>query len=505
MITVVISTRKKEEAYLTRISETAGTQVEILCYENNNQYSLTEVYNKGLSESTNDIVIFMHDDLLFEGNSRWGQKIEQAFESSEYGILGKAGTTHFPKSARWWEDAGAMCGRVYHQQLHPKTGKLVRWASEYSGHLGNNIAPVVVVDGLFFAVHKQRIKHQFDESIKGFHMYDIDFCLANYLDGVKIGVMFNFDIIHKSIGETNQEWEMNRVKVAEKYVGKIPLHSEVELFYENKQVKFKKKKENLPMVSIIVPTKGRLDLVMALTTSIARTIYPNYEFILADTGSNDEEKAQLQYHIRELKLQNIMNARMVEYDYYNFAKINNDVVRNHIDPKSELILFCNNDIVLQNDCLSMMVNTYLENHHNCGTVGARLHFEDNKIQHSGVFIGKTKTSHIRVGHIGYKTAYQLKNVTYNVFGNTAALMLISRSLFEKIGCFNEQYDGCFEDVELNIECLIRKCKNYLVGEAVAYHLESQTRTDTIAQSDYDKLTDFAKKNIEKISEHVVEI
>ena len=34
-------------------------------YENPNGVSLTKIYNKGLSESTNDIVVFCHDDIIF--------------------------------------------------------------------------------------------------------------------------------------------------------------------------------------------------------------------------------------------------------------------------------------------------------------------------------------------------------------------------------------------------------------------------------------------------------
>jgi GT2 family glycosyltransferase len=514
MITVVISTRKTEEDYLKRIRESAGVDVQILCYENNREYSLTQLYNRGLDEAKNDIVVFMHDDLILEKNSRWGLKLQKAFDTYPFGILGKAGTTIMRESAKWWEDAGSMVGKVYHQAFHPKQQKIVKWASEYSFNISNNIIPVVAVDGLFFAVHKGRIKKRFDETIEGFHMYDIDFCLNNHLEGVKIGVVFDFDITHKSIGETNQEWEMNRVKVSQKYAGRLPTNVGVELFYDAKEVKLKKKKENQPWVSVVVPTKGKVELITQLLESICdKTTYTNYEVIIADTGSTDDEKKQIKQLILYHDAMTINNqwkksmiVRLVEYDYYNFAKINNDVVRNHLNPKSELVVFCNNDIVFINDCLTLMVQTYLENRPTCGTIGARLHFQDNLLQHAGIFIGRTKkTRHIRAGHIGYKTGYQYKNQPYQVIGNTAALMLVSRTLFNKIGGFNETYDGCFEDVELNLEMLVRNCKNILCGNAVAYHLESQTRDGSILQTDYDKLTEYANKHSDAIDRYVIEI
>jgi GT2 family glycosyltransferase len=376
----------------------------------------------------------------------------------------------------------------------------VKWLSEYSGNFGENIVPVTVVDGLIFGVNKQKIKARFDETIKGFHMYDIDFCIANFLGGVKIGVLFNFNITHKSIGQTNQEWETNRYQVANKYDGKLPLSVDPVLFAEKRNVKIKKQ----PFVSIIIPTKGKVELVYNLLTSIKKTSYQNYEVIIADTGSIEKEKNSLKEMIMDMATIKEINVRMVEYDYYHFAKINNDVVKNHLDPRSELVMFCNNDVVFVNDCLSLMVDTYLKNRHTCGTVGARLHFENNKVQHAGIFITKTKDHGLSAGHVGYNTPYQYQNKTYTVVGNTAALLLISKNLFEKLGGFNELYAHCFEDVELNLQALIRRCTNYMCGEAVAYHLESQTREPGIGMEDLEKLNLFMNNNMDKLAKYLIE-
>jgi hypothetical protein len=81
----------------------------------------------------------------------------------------------------------------------------------------------VVVDGLFIAVHKERIKKPFNEEFNGFHFYDIPFCFENHLEGVKVGVITNIRMTHKSIGETNQQWEENRQIFQEKYQNNLPL------------------------------------------------------------------------------------------------------------------------------------------------------------------------------------------------------------------------------------------------------------------------------------------
>jgi hypothetical protein len=182
---------------------------------NPNGRSLTEVYNEILSESKSDIVVLCHDDIYFEKNG-WGNYILNHFKRTEYGILGVAGSTHIPKSGMWWEDRRRMVGIVNHEH----EGK--KWESKYSPSLGKEISPTIIVDGLFLVIHKQRIKHNFDETVKGFHMYDVNFCFRNYLDGVKVGVMFDIRITHKSIGMTNDEWEKNRISFSEKFEKSLP-------------------------------------------------------------------------------------------------------------------------------------------------------------------------------------------------------------------------------------------------------------------------------------------
>ena len=102
------------------------------------------------------------------------------------------------------------------------TNGLREWVSEYSKpHFG--IKEVCLIDGLFIAVDTSNITHQFDEDFKGFHFYDLSFCIPNYLDGVNIGIVTDIRILHKSVGMTNQQWEEARIQFAEKYKEELPI------------------------------------------------------------------------------------------------------------------------------------------------------------------------------------------------------------------------------------------------------------------------------------------
>ena len=218
MITVGFSTRKIDDGFVEMLQKTSGVpNIQIIPIENNGEYSLTEVYNKILLQSHNDILVLCHDDIYFDSKN-WGQKILNHFKRKpEYGILGLAGTTIMSKSGRWWEDFSKMKGIVNHEH----GGK--KWESRYSASSGNQIDDVVLVDGLFIVVNRKKIKEKFNEEINGFHFYDVDFSFRNFIKDVKIGVVYDIRVTHKSIGQTNEQWEKNREIFAEKYKDVLPV------------------------------------------------------------------------------------------------------------------------------------------------------------------------------------------------------------------------------------------------------------------------------------------
>jgi glycosyltransferase involved in cell wall biosynthesis len=218
MITFVCSSREPKESFKEHIIKMCGLdkkKVEFLAYKNENEYSLSEIYNKGLKEAKNDIIVFLHDDLIIE-SSQFGKKLVKHFEKNpEYGIIGLAGTREL-SSGRWWDNSRTMMGIVNHKH----EGK--KWESKYSNDIGNNINEAVVLDGVFFAIDRLRLKEDFDERFKGFHLYDISFCFRNFLTGVKLGVITNIRVTHLSIGMTNDQWEENKKLFEETYGSYLP-------------------------------------------------------------------------------------------------------------------------------------------------------------------------------------------------------------------------------------------------------------------------------------------
>ena len=204
--------------FTNHVLETIGVKNNhVVCYENQNQFSLPELYNKALKEYSekDNIIVFCHNDIIFRTKD-WGRLLLGKFNNSDYSILGVAGSKYMPENGVWWTDRSKMHGIVEH------TDGFNTWVSEYSKERKGQITPVVLIDGLFMAVDPSNLEHGFDEEFKGFHFYDVSWCFENVLDGCDIGVTTDIRILHKSVGETNDQWEINRKQFIEKYKDELP-------------------------------------------------------------------------------------------------------------------------------------------------------------------------------------------------------------------------------------------------------------------------------------------
>lgn len=225
MITIGYSTKSHNKKFYNHLKK-VSSNAEIIEVVNKGDISLTSVYNNILEKAKYDHVVLVHDDVKIEKG--FDKKIHRMFNKTSYGIIGVAGTSIMPKSGIWWENRDNMYGEVFHINEFKKWVKLVYPAKFY-----RKIMPVVVVDGLFIAVNKNRIKSKFNESYDGFHFYDITFCINNFTSGVKIGVTNQFDIYHKSIGVVSNQWRENKDIFKEEYKDILP----IDLNYAKKQEK----------------------------------------------------------------------------------------------------------------------------------------------------------------------------------------------------------------------------------------------------------------------------
>ena len=268
-IVVVFSSHLSDEEnlkFIKHIDTTINVKHKAVCYPNFNQFSLPQVYNQAIKEHSdeNSIMVFCHNDITIKTRD-WGRLLLSKFNNSDFAIIGVAGTTYLADNGVWWTDRSKMHGVVEH------TDGVNTWVNEYSPPRKGYTRPVVLVDGLFMAIDPEKIEHQFDEEFRGFHLYDLSFCVPNYLDGCEIGVTTDIRILHQSIGMTNQQWEDNRLQFAEKYRDDLPI------LYQS--LKTTSKNEDV-LINVITRTHDRQKLFEVCRKSVLNQTHENINHII---------------------------------------------------------------------------------------------------------------------------------------------------------------------------------------------------------------------------------
>lgn len=227
----------------------------------------------------------------------------------------------------------------------------------------------------------------------------------------------------------------------------------------------------LPVVSIIVPTQNRLDLLRkCLDGLFNHTDYSAKEIIVVDNRSDDP--ATLAY-LEELVSES--RIRLLKYDApFNFSAINNIAVT---QVEGELICLLNNDIEpVSPDWLKEMVTHALRPE--IGVVGAMLYYPDDTIQHAGVLLGVNGTAGHLYQHLPRRSAGQKNRalLVQNLSAVTAACMLVRREVWEEVGGMDEiNFEVEFNDIDFCLNVQKRGYRNLWTPYAELYHHESASR------------------------------
>jgi len=203
MISIIVSSHKKDDylSFLGSLRSTIGVPYELIKIDNFNQYSLAEAYNSGAKKAKFEVLVFVHEDVTFN-SSDWGITLTKLFEEDQnLGIVGVAGALKKSPLPTGWGTGTAWFDRINLIQAYDDGEQLqtTRKAKE-------SMEPVKVIDGVFFATKKKIWeKVKFDESLVGYHLYDIDFSLRvteSYLGIISYEIL----LTHYSNGNYQSDW-----------------------------------------------------------------------------------------------------------------------------------------------------------------------------------------------------------------------------------------------------------------------------------------------------------
>jgi len=127
--------------------------------------------------------------------------------------------------------------------------------------------------------------------------------------------------------------------------------------------------------------------------------------------------------------------------------------------------------------LHKLVNFY-DSTPNVGAVGPKLLFEDDSIQHAGLFFRSAPASNVWSNEHFFKGLHRslpASAATRRVPAVTAACMLVERALYEEVGGFRACFvKGDFEDSDLCLRFEERGRPSWYFADVALYHLEGQS-------------------------------
>ncbi len=232
-----------------------------------------------------------------------------------------------------------------------------------------------------------------------------------------------------------------------------------------------------PVVSIIIPTRNQLSmLVRCVDSLLEKTAYKNYEVIIVDNGSDEEDACAW---LNKIEVMKNPQLRILRYPYpFNYSAMNNLAAS---QARGEYLVLLNNDtVIIRGDWLDALLNH--AQRPEVGIVGAKLLFLDGRVQHAGVVLGlRGPADHPFIGGDPNAAGYMYRlQVDQDYSAVTAACLMIRASLYEAVGGLDEgAFKVSYNDVDL---CLKVRDAGYLLvwtPHAVLMHegSVSQTKVD----------------------------
>src|SRR5579875_68221 len=218
-----------------------------------------------------------------------------------------------------------------------------------------------------------------------------------------------------------------------------------------------------PLVSIIIPTRDRLNLLKPCVESLlAKTAYANYEIIIIDNDSTARDAREYLDLIEARRAEIGLRLRVMRYPGpFNFSAMNNRAVRE--EARGEYVCLLNNDTVtIDPDWLGeMMMHARRPE---VGVVGAKLFFPNRTIQHAGVVMGVgwgAPADHPYIGQPANAPGYWGRlTVVQDFSAVNGACLLTRRALYEQVGGLDaEALHDNYQDIDF---CLKVRQAGYLV-------------------------------------------
>lgn len=194
---------------------------------------------------------------------------------------------------------------------------------------------------------------------------------------------------------------------------------------------------NLPLVSIIMPTFNRADLIGESLDSVLSQSYLNWECIIVDDGSNDTTESVVEAYLKKDK-----RFRYFYKENGGAASAKNVAIEHS---KGVYILPLDSDDLLDASLISKAVKVFEKN-------------QDISLVYSEAKLFGYKNEKWNIPEYDYKLF-----LVYNMIFNTCMFKKVD---FDEVGGYDK---GLFEDWDLWMKMLNPKSKVYRIPETLFYY------------------------------------
>ncbi|CAD5915773.1 UDP-N-acetylglucosamine--peptide N-acetylglucosaminyltransferase 110 kDa subunit [Planktothrix agardhii] len=229
-----------------------------------------------------------------------------------------------------------------------------------------------------------------------------------------------------------------------------------------------------PLASLIIPLYKQLDFVKVQLATMAndQDIQQAEIIYVLDSPEQEQEVKNL---LQNYNLIYDLPIKLVVMDYNSgYASANNIGA---IYAESEYLVLMNSDVFPKSKgWLSKMLKFYSA-YPQIGALAPKLIYEDQSLQHAGMFFEKTTFPFWVTAHYykGFPDRYQPAQRSRRVPAVTGACLMIKKDLYQQIGGYTTEYIiGDFEDSDLCFKCSELGYESWYFAEVELYHLERQS-------------------------------
>ena len=234
-----------------------------------------------------------------------------------------------------------------------------------------------------------------------------------------------------------------------------------------------------PLVSIIVPSRDRADLLSVCARGILHeTRYDAFELLIVDNGSCEPDALALLDELAQDRRVRVLRRP----GPFNWSALNNHAAE---AAAGDVLLLLNNDIAVRHpDWLTELAAQVMRL--DVGAVGAKLLYPDGRIQHAGLTTNFSQglPRHLMRFAPDASGPFGLLALTREVWGVTGACVATRRSVFFQVGGLNEALAVGCNDVDY---CVRLRASGYRIlwtPWAELDHRELASRGDDTTQEQH---------------------